>query len=211
MYEKVGEHYSKQGFAQKAIAIYNKIARIEPNSIDITAKLAELHKIKGSLSEARAHYATVAEHYEKWGRKIEALAMYKQIALLDPNNTEVCVNLAESFLREGQLDDAVESFAEAGARFSRQGNHEEAINILTKGYDLRHSDLRILNGLVKAYTDMGEPDKANAAARRNLATSPTTAMSYTVEAVLHRIEDAIGLSAPSQARRDRAGKLSEVL
>ncbi len=159
-YFQVADHYNKQGFAQKAIAIYNKISRIQPDSIEVATKLAELHKVKGSLSEARAHYTTLAEHYQKNGRRLEALAMYKQIALLDPNNTEVCLNLADSYIREGQRDDAVEAFAEAGARFSRQNKHEEAIRALMKGFDIRSSDLRILNGLVKAQTALGRAGKA---------------------------------------------------
>lgn len=159
-YFQVAEHYNNQGFAQKAIAVYNKISRIRPNSIEVSAKLAELHKGKGSLSEARAHYTTLAEHYEKHGRRIEALAMYKQIALLDPNNTEVCLNLADSYIREAQHDDAVEAFAEAGARFSRQNKHEEAIRALMKGFAIKANDLRILNGLVKAHTAMGRAGKA---------------------------------------------------
>src|SRR6188768_1610948 len=151
-YFQVAEHYNKQGFAQKAIAVYNKISRIQPDSIEVWGKLAELHKVKGSLSEARAHYTTLAEHYQKHGRRLEALAMYKQIALLDPNNTEVCMNLAESYIREGQRDEAVEAFSEAGARFSRQNKNEEAIRCLMKGFDIKGNDLRILNGLVKAQT-----------------------------------------------------------
>ena len=159
-YMQVAEHYNKQGFAQKAIAIYNKISRIQPDSIEVSAKLAELHKGKGSLSEARSHYTTLAEHYQKHGRRLEALAMYKQIALLDPNNTEVCLNLADSYIREGQRDEAVEAFAEAGARFSRQGKNEEAIRALMKGFDLKSTDLRILNGLVKAQSALGRATKA---------------------------------------------------
>ena len=159
-YLQVAEHYNTQGFAQKAIAIYNKISRIQPDSIEVSAKLAELHKVKGSLAEARAHYATLAEHYQKHGRRLEALAMYKQIALLDPNNTEVCLNLAESYIREGQRDDAVEAYAEAGARFSRKNQHEESIRSLMKGYDIKATDLRILNGLVKAQTALGRATKA---------------------------------------------------
>ena len=159
-YLQVAEHYNTQGFSQKAIAIYNKISRIQPDSIEVSAKLAELHKVKGSLSEARAHYTTLAEHYQKNGRRLEALSMYKQIALLDPNNTDVCMNLADSYIRENQKDDAVEAYAEAGARFSRQGKHEEAIRCLMKGYDIRATDLRILNGLVKAQTALGRAGKA---------------------------------------------------
>src|SRR5688572_33228847 len=57
-YLQVADHYNNQGFAQKAIAVYNKISRIQPDSIEVSAKLAELHKVKGSLAEARSHYTT---------------------------------------------------------------------------------------------------------------------------------------------------------
>ena len=159
-YLQVADHYNVQGFSQKAIAIYNKISRIQPDSIEVSAKLAELHRSKGSLSEARAHYATLAEHYQKNGRRLEALAMYKQIALLDPNNTDVCINLADSYLRENQKDEAVEAYSEAGARFGRQGKHEESIRALMRGYDIKSNDLRILGGLVKAQTALGRAGKA---------------------------------------------------
>lgn len=159
-YMLVAEHYNTQGFAQKAIAVYNKISRIQPDSIDVSVKLAELHTIKGSLSEARGHYTTLAEHYQKQGRRLEALAMYKQIAMLDPNNPAVCMSLAESYLREGQKDESVEAFAEAGARYSRQNKHEDAIKALMKGFDIKATDLRILNGLVKSQTALGRAAKA---------------------------------------------------
>src|SRR5437867_1198331 len=38
-YMEVADHYNKQGFAQKAIAVYNKIARAQPDSIEVSAKL----------------------------------------------------------------------------------------------------------------------------------------------------------------------------
>jgi len=154
-YLRVAEHYHSQGFAQKAIAIYNKVTRIQPNSIEVSAKLAELHRSKGSLNEARSHYVTLAEHYQKNGRQLEALAMFKQIALLDPNNTEVCMSLAESYLKENQADEALEAYAEAAGRFSRLGRHEEAIEALMKGYEVGPTDLRILEGLVKAQNALG--------------------------------------------------------
>ncbi len=171
-YLQVADHYNTQGFSQKAIAIYNKISRIQPDSIEVSAKLAELHKVKGSLAEARAHYTTLAEHYQKNGRRLEALAMYKQIALLDPNNTEVCMNLADSYTRENQKDDALEAYAEAGARFSRQGKHDDAIRALMKGFDIKSTDLRILNGLVKAQTAIGRAGKASSLLEEILENEP---------------------------------------
>ncbi|HTH51357.1 MAG TPA: tetratricopeptide repeat protein [Pyrinomonadaceae bacterium] len=159
-YMQVADHYGNQGFSQKAIAVYNKISRIQPDSVEVTAKLAELHKAKGSLSDARSHYQMLAEHYQKAGKRLEALAMYKQIAMLDPNNTEVCMNLADSYVRENQMDEALEAFAEAGSRFSRQGRNEEAVRALMKGFDIKSNDLRILNGLVRAQAALGRAQKA---------------------------------------------------
>lgn len=159
-YIRVADHYNKQGFAQKAIAVYNKVTRIQPANIEVAERLAELHKGKGALGEARKHYMMVAEHYQKAGHRLEALAMYKQIAMLDPNNTDVCLNLADSYIREGQTEEAVEAYAEAGERFIRKGSHEEAIRALMRGFDIKMNDMRILNGLVQAQTGLGRAGKA---------------------------------------------------
>src|SRR5258706_6025573 len=46
-YLRVAEHYNTQGFAQTAIAVYHQISRNQHDSIEVSAKLAELHKGKG--------------------------------------------------------------------------------------------------------------------------------------------------------------------
>ena len=158
-YMVVGEHYSTQGFAQKAIAIYNKVSRLQPDSIDVSTKLAELYVVKGSMHEALAQYTMLAQHHEKSGKRIDALAMWKQVAHLDPKNTEVCVKLAESYLSEGQRDEAAEAFAEAGARLVKKDQHEEAVRLLEKGLEIRPDDLRILTSLVSANMAMGDVQK----------------------------------------------------
>ena len=152
--------------------MYNKVSRLQPNSIEVLTKLAELHKGKGALSEAKSHYTTLAEQYEKNGRRMEALAMWKQIALLDPNNTEVCMSLADSYVREKQNEDAVEAYAEAGGRFSRQGKNEEAVSALMKGFDIKPTDLRILSGLVKAQSALGRAGKAASLIEEILESEP---------------------------------------
>ena len=78
-YRPVADHYNRQGFAQKAIAVYNKITRLDPGSIEVNEKLAELYRSKGSVLEARQHYKTIAEYYEKRGQKIEALAVWQDL------------------------------------------------------------------------------------------------------------------------------------
>jgi tetratricopeptide (TPR) repeat protein len=159
-YTPVAEHYSKQGFAQKAIAVYNKISKIQPNSIEVYEKLADLYKFKGSVNEARAHYTKVAEYYEKHGRKVDALQIRKQIASLDPNETAIYLDLGVSYLKENQIDEAVAAFSEAGNRFSKKSRHEDAINAFAKALDVSPGDGKILAAFAKSHFALGRASDA---------------------------------------------------
>lgn len=159
-YTKVAEYYNKQGFAHKAIAIYNKISRIHPNSMEVSAKLAQLYQSKGSIAEARVHYISLAEQHQRKGEKMEALAIWKQIAELDPNNTDIYLKIAETCQQEDQTDDAAKAFTEAGLRFSEQGQFDEAVVAFSKALDIKKNYLRALNGMVKAQIGLGDSDEA---------------------------------------------------
>lgn len=154
-YTAVADHYGKQGFAQKAIAVYNKISRLEPNSIEVWQKLAELYKQKGSLNESRAHFQKVADHYERSGNKLEALSMWKEIALLDPKNTDAYLSLADSYQAEGQAEEALEAYIEVGNRFAAKAAHEEAITAFEKAFTISKADAKALEGFVASQAALG--------------------------------------------------------
>ncbi len=159
-FTRVAEYYGKQGFAQKAIAIYNKISRLQPDSTQVSAKLAELYQLKGSFSEARSHYVALAEQYERNGKKIEALSIWKQIAELDPNNTEVYLKIAESYLQENQKDEAAEAFTAAGERLAAQGKSGAALTAFSRTLEIRQNDFKALDGFVKVQISLGDTDEA---------------------------------------------------
>jgi tetratricopeptide (TPR) repeat protein len=171
-YEKVATFYSKQGFAQKAIAIYNKIARIKPNSPDVSEKLAELYKSKGSVSEAKSHYTTLAEHYLTKGYRTEAYAIWKQIGLLDPNNTQVYITLAEAYLEDEDLDEAAEAYCEAANRFSLAGDHNSSVDSLLKALTINPSNVNSLNTFVLELNRLGRGAEAVTKLEDMLLTNP---------------------------------------
>ncbi len=159
-YTKVAEHYSKQGFAQKAIAIFNKISRLQPNSLEVSAKLAKLYQLKGSYAEARSHYVALAEQYQRKGQKAEALEIWKQIAELDPSNTEVYLKIAESCWQDGNKEEAAKAFTEAGIRLSNQNQLESALTAFSRALEIRQYDLTALNGFVNTQVKLGYADEA---------------------------------------------------
>ena len=155
-YKAVADHYGKQGFAQKAIAVYNKISKLDPDSVEVWQRLAELYKQKGSVGDARFHYQRVADHYEKAGKKILALAIWKEIAQLDPTNTEAYLSLADSYLEESQLEDALEAYTVVGERFAAKGAHEQAISSFEKALGINKADARVLAGYVRSRSVLGQ-------------------------------------------------------
>jgi tetratricopeptide (TPR) repeat protein len=159
-YRSVAEHYSEQGFAQKAIAIYNKISKLTPGSIEVSARLAELYKEKGSFKEARSHYETLANHLQQTGMKVEALEIWKQIGILDPNNAEVFVRIAESYVEADHISDATEAFCEAGRRFRTQGKNAESLAVFERALELDAENVGCIREFVEIKLELGRGDEA---------------------------------------------------
>lgn len=171
-FKQVADHYNKQGFAQKAIAIYNKVSRLDPNSIEILEKLAQLYQSRGSNAEARNHYAQLADRLHKKGKKAEALEVWKQIAKLDPNNTEVYLKVAEFCVQNGQKDEATKAYTEAGIRLAAADQAEAALTAFSRALEIRQYDLPALNGYVKAQIKLGYAEDATIRLEKILEQSP---------------------------------------
>jgi len=159
-YTRVAEHYNKQGFAAKAIAVYKKISKLKPDSMEVAEKLADLYKTKGVVSEAKTHYTKLAENYQNKGLKMEALAIWKQIADLDPTNTQAYLNIADTYLKEKQDNEAADAFAEAGNRFVTVGLPEKAVEYFSRSLDIKGYHQRALAGFVKALNGLGRHAEA---------------------------------------------------
>lgn len=171
-FTQVAEHYSKQGFAQKAIAIYNKISRLKPDSIEVSAKLAQLYQMKGSVAEARTHYTTLAEQYSRTGKKAEALIVWKQIASLDPNNTDIYLKIADACWQDQQKEEAANAYIEAGKRLSAKEQFEPAITAFSRALEIRPDDLPALKGFVQSQMSLGYSDEAAKSLESSLARQP---------------------------------------
>nr|MBA2620376.1 tetratricopeptide repeat protein [Acidobacteriota bacterium] len=195
-YTQVADFYNQQGFSHKAIAVYNKIKRIEPNSMEIAAKLAQLYRAKGSLLEARRHYTAIAEDHQLRGQKNEALAIWKQIAELDPNNTEIYLKIAEVCRQEDQPDEAAQAYTDAGARFLEQKNFDAALSAFGSALEIKKHYLRALDGSVKAQIGAGYANEAAQTLENILSEQPFN------RDILYLLADCyIEMNNPAEAER----------
>lgn len=195
-YRKVAEHYSGQGFAKKAIAVYNKIYKLTPDSQEIVGKLAELYQVRGSIAEARAHYKRFAEHLEKEGKNIEVLEVWHKLADLDPSDSAICLKIAEIQQGRNQKDDAARAYFDAATRLGEKGDHGAAIKAFKNALEVNEKFSKAVRGLVRAYILDGSPGEAANLLEDRLDEDP-----YNKEYTHLLIECFLEMNEPASAER----------
>lgn len=169
---RVAEHYRAEGFALKAIAMFKKIDRLNPGTLEIAAKLAPLYQMQGLMVDARANYLIVADAYQRGGQAQKALDVLRKIADLDPQNTEIRLKLAEGYQRENCVGEAVEAYVEAGSRLLDKSQFERAIDAFSAALKLQSHNCTALSGMASTYMAMGVPDDAAELLERAVADQP---------------------------------------
>lgn len=159
-FERIAEYYDTQGFTHKAIAMYKKIARLKPDDIKISARLAPLYQTLGLIAEARTHFLSVADFYQQKGDRLPALEIWHQIADLDPGDVQTRLNLAENYVKENQLEKAVEAFTESAASLLAKKRFEESLAAFSQALRINPDYLPALAGATDAHIALGFPDEA---------------------------------------------------
>lgn len=159
-FRHIAEHYRQQDFVLKAIAMYKKIDRLQPQDTEIATNLADLYASQDLVVEARAHYLFVADEHNKSGATEKGLAVLRKIADLDPPNTEIRIKLAEGYLRQGMSAEAAVCFTEAGRHLLARGACDEALEVLGRAIEINADDRNTLKGLLSAHSARGTADEA---------------------------------------------------
>lgn len=159
-FRRIAEHYREQGFGLKAIAMYKKIDRLQPNDIEIATNLADLYAQQDLIVEARAHYLAVVDAHNRAGAAQSALETLRKIADLDPQNTQIRTKLADGYLNLGLKKEAAECFAEAGQAMVARGACDEALEVFGRALVIQPDDYATLKGVLAAHSARGTADEA---------------------------------------------------
>ena len=170
-YTRIADFYARDGFFLKAIAIYKKINKIDPARLEVYERLADLYHKQGLAQDARSQYQVLADHYQKNSRPDEAIAAYKKMAGVDPNDLKIQVRLADLYRTHRQIDQAVMQYGLIGSILLRRGAHDEAAAVFQKGLELSPSDAAIQRNLVRSLLAQKNPQAAIAV----LKAAPRTA------------------------------------
>lgn len=159
-FRRIAEHYREQDFALKAIAMFKKIDRLQPNDPEISTHLADLYAQQDLVVEARAHYLAVANAHNLAGATQAGLEVLRKIADLDSQNTDLRIRLAEGYLKENLMPEAAAAFTDAGHHLLTKGAFDDAVEVFRKALELRSTDPVVLQGLLEAHSALGTADEA---------------------------------------------------
>ena len=85
----------KQGKVEAAIKEYQKIIDAKPDDLEVRRIIGDLHLKLNKLPEAFRQFEWISDFYLKEGFFTKAIAMYKRITRLDPQNEGISFKLAD--------------------------------------------------------------------------------------------------------------------
>ncbi len=159
-FSKIAESYRENGFTLKAIAMFKKISKLNPQNVDVSLKLAALYSQQGLLVEARQQYLQVADAYARGGKTQKALEVYQKIADLDPENTSVRIKLAETYMRENMRDQAHDAYIAAGVELIRKNRVDQGLDACLQALAINPESKPGLSAVSEAYIHQGKAVKA---------------------------------------------------
>ncbi len=121
--ETIGNHFSKNGFYLKAIAVYKQLQKLFPADISLSLILAELNAKHGLAANSLSEYKLVYEYYEKIGNIPEALSILDKMQNVDPQNIPIKVKLAEAYFQKGKKEAAYTVFAKTASLLLERGDN----------------------------------------------------------------------------------------
>jgi diguanylate cyclase (GGDEF)-like protein len=124
----------------KASAVFTRFLRPFPQPPDRLMRYATLLQKQNRIPEALEQFGAAAELFLQQQRGIEALACYESMAVLDPESASRHVILAELAERLRHADLAARSFLRAGQLTQAVGSLDEALDYFGRAHQLSPND-----------------------------------------------------------------------
>lgn len=205
---RIADFYARDGFFLKAIAIFKKINKIDPARLEVYDRLADLYHKQGLTQDARSQYQVLADHYQKSNKPEEAIAAYKKMTTVDPNDLKIQVRLADLYRSHKQIDQAVMQYGLIGSMLLRRGAHDEAAAVFQRALELSPNDAGIQRNLVRSLLAQKNPTAAIAILKAAPRTADTMALLAEAQLEMgqkgdaaHSVEQAMALDARHEGAR----------
>src|SRR6266404_734553 len=159
-YVEAAQKLLNQGKVPQAIAEYQLILKYEPKDQVTLMTIGELYIRQGETFQAIEYFERLAQIFVGDGFLTKAIAVYKRIAKLAPEEIKPLERLADLYVQQGVMSEARPLFLQLAEIHLKHNRQTEAVGLLKKLLLAEPDNLRIQIRLADLYQLMGKPGEA---------------------------------------------------
>ena len=149
-----------KGQLDRAVKEYEQIVAYDPNEIRHRQRLAELLVRVNRKDEAITEYESIGKYYTDNCYYLKAIAVYKQVQKLAPENMNICFSLASLNEKQGLVGNAIAEYSRAYSYYENREEFQEALEVLDKMAAIDPDNLGVRLKLAETRYSAGHSDKA---------------------------------------------------
>ncbi len=154
------EKLLRQGKLDSAIAEYRKVIEDQPSDWNTANTLGDLFFRAGQLDKAIAQYNDIAAHLANEGFFPKAVALYKKILKIKPDEERAMWHLGNISARQGLLVESRANFVSLAERRRKRGDTKGVAEVQIRLGDLDGADLETRLAGARARVELGDPKAA---------------------------------------------------
>ena len=159
-YVEAAQKLLNQGKVAQAIAEYQQILKYEPRDQVTLMTIGELYIRQGETIQAIDYFERLAQLFVSDGFLTKAIAVYKRIAKLAPEEIRPLEKLADLYVQQGVMSEARPLFLQLAELHLKNNRQSDAIALLKKLLAAEPDNLRIQIRLADLYQAMGQSGEA---------------------------------------------------
>ncbi len=154
------QKYLHQGKIAQAISEYQTILKHESKDQVTLMTIGDLYVRQGETFQALEYFERLAQIFLSDGFVTKAIAIYKKIAKLAPEEPRPVERLAELYVQQGVLSEARPIYLQLAELHQRAGRQPQAAAMLRKLLEAEPDNLRVQTRLAELSLAMRKPDEA---------------------------------------------------
>ena len=150
------EKLLRQGRLDNAIAEYARVVEESPKDWSTVNALGDLLVRAGQVESAIDQYTRIADHFYAEGFFPRAIAVYKKILKLKPDQEHALLRAADVSEKQGLVADAKSALNQIVERRARRGDKRGAAEIMVRIANVDPSDLAAAMNGARAAAELGD-------------------------------------------------------
>ncbi len=150
------QKYLQQGKMPQAILEYQQILKNEPKDQVTLMTLGDLFVRQGDTFQALEYFERLATIFLNDGFTTKAIAIYKKVAKLAPEENRPLERLAELYVQQGVLSEARPLYLQLAEAQLKAGRQPQAVALLQKLLEADPDNLRVQVRMAELQLSMGQ-------------------------------------------------------